>query len=391
MTQMIRISNRRKQSRRGAVIVLAAFFMIGLVAVLSMAIDIGYLLVARSELQRSADSAAMAAAWGLADEGMFRGDPYLSEAISDARVFASEYARLNSVCSASPSLNYDFANQNSGDIVIGYLANWRDPNAAFDFSDPSRFNAVTVSVHRSENTNGLVPSFFSKILGVQGFVAEAKATAALSSQIGGFRVPKNGQNIRILPFALDEVTWNDLIAGVTEDNWGWDSGDGEVVPVPDGIREVNLYPQGTGSPGNRGTIDIGSNNNSTNDIARQILHGVSPADLEYHDGELIFDENGELGLNGDTGISAGVKDELEEIKGEPRIIPIFRSVSGPGNNAMYVIVKFVGVRIMEVKLTGKMNNKRVIIQPAPIIASGVIPTVIEGTSDLVFTPVLLVR
>ena len=79
-----------------------------------------------------------------------------------------------------------------------------------------------------------------------------------------------------------------------------------------------------------------------------------------------LDENGELSLNGDTGISAGVKDELVSIKGEPKVIPIFTQVNGPGNNATYTIVKFVGIRIMDVKLTGNMNGKRVIIQPASI-------------------------
>ena len=69
-------------------------------------------------------------------------------------------------------------------------------------------------------------------------------------------------------------------------------------------------------------------------------------------GSLQFNASGVLHLNGDTGISAGVKDELASIIGQPRIIPIFSSVVGPGNNADYTIVKFVGVRILAVKLTG---------------------------------------
>ena len=96
-----------------------------------------------------------------------------------------------------------------------------------------------------------------------------------------------------------------------------------------------------GSPGNRGTVDIGSSNNSTNDIARQILYGISASDLAYHGGKLEFNSCGYLILNGDTGISAGVKDELAEIKGQPRCIPVFSQVNGPGNNADYKIVKCV--------------------------------------------------
>jgi hypothetical protein len=134
-------------------------------------------------------------------------------------------------------------------------------------------------------------------------------------------------------------------------------------------------------------VDIGSSNNSTSDIARQIVEGVSPDDLEHHGGKLELDDNGELELNGDTGISAGVKDELASIMGEPRIIPVV----GPGNNATYTIVKFAGVRIMDVKLTGKMSQKRVIIQPCPIVTAGAIYGETSGSSSLVFTPVKLVR
>ena len=97
------------------------------------------------------------------------------------------------------------------------------------------------------------------------------------------------------------------------------------------MKEINLYPSGNGPPGNRGTVDIGSNNNSTADLSRQILNGVTKSDLAYHGGKLEFNEDGELFLNGDTGISAGIKDELAAVIGQPKIIPIFSNVSGPGN------------------------------------------------------------
>ena len=79
------------------------------------------------------------------------------------------------------------------------------------------------------------------------------------------------------------------------------------------------------------------------------------------------------------------KDELLSIKGEPRAIPIFSQVSGPGNNATYTIVKFVGIRIMNVKLTGDPAGKNVMIQPAPMVDSTVIRgegTVLENDSIL---------
>ncbi len=54
-------------------------------------------------------------------------------------------------------------------------------------------------------------------------------------------------------------------------------------------------------------------------------------------------------------------------------------------------MKFAGVRIMEVKLTGKMSSKRLIIQPCNVIAHGVIPSTVEGRGEYIFTPVRLIR
>ncbi len=98
------------------------------------------------------------------------------------------------------------------------------------------------------------------------------------------------------------------------------------------------------------------------------MHGISEADCNELGKPLIFDSNGQLTLNGDTGISAGVKDELASIIGQTRVIPIFSSVTGNGNNAQYRIVKWAGVRILAVRLTGAMSKKMVMVQPAPIIS-----------------------
>ena len=103
-------------------------------------------------------------------------------------------------------------------------------------------------------------------------------------------------------------------------------------------------------------------------------------------------DDGTLLLNGDTGLSAAIKDDLTAIIGLPRAIPLFDQVSGPGNNAMFRIVGFAGIQIVEVTLTGPMNSKRVVIQPAFVVD----PTAITGPGspafgDFVYEPVKLVR
>ncbi len=381
----------RHHRRRGSVAPLTLVLMIVLLACVAFAVDVGYLTKTRNEMQRTADAAAIAAAWDLVSEESLTGDTSMTQTMGNVRDSAVTYASLNDISKQSPVVDPNVANDLGGDIVVGYLSDLTNPDAAWDYSDPSKFNAVKLLVSKTSAKNGEIPFFFARVLGIDSQAMTATATAALTRNIGGFREPAEGGNVELLPFALDIDTWNDLMAGNASDDWSCNPDTGAVCQGPDGIREVNLYPQGTGSPGNRGTVDIGGSNNSSADIARQIVDGVSPADLAYFGGELKFDAGGELSLNGDTGISAGVKDELTSIIGDPRIIPIFISVTNPGNNADYTIVKFVGVRLMEVKLTGKMSSKRVIIQPCNIVAKGVISSPEEGRGEFIYSPVRLIQ
>ncbi len=383
----------KTRGRRGNVLVLTAFLMIVMIAFVAMGVDIGYIQNARVELQKSADAAAMAAAWELVDDDALTGLADMSDNVSSARGTAVEYAGLNKVCQSAPAVDANAGNSPSGDVVIGYRSNTADYDDPLDTSDPSKFNAVQVRVRRTSTQNGEVPLFFAKALGMDSVASEAVATAALGSNFGGFSTPPEGDTLEIMPFALDKQTWDNLINnGVGTDNWNWDAECAEVAAGADGIKEVNLYPQSTGSPGNRGTVDVGGNNNSTADLARQIVDGISRQDMIDLGKPLEFDANGKLYLNGDTGISAGVKDELASIKGKTRIIPIFESVSGNGNNANYTIVQWVGVRILDVKLTGGMSSKRVIIQPANVMTRHGKKN--EGnttTSWYVYSPASLVR
>ena len=388
MWGIIRTNRRRRPNRRGAITVLAAvmsFVALGLVA---FAVDVGYILANKQELQRTADAAALAACWSYAERLANGLSP--ADAMTSGRQTAADYAQVNRVGGVQPAINQNTSNSTSGDLVFGRIDDLYSYGAEVNTASASEFNAVKVKIRRDSTLNGETPFFFAKVFGRTSMGLDAEATAGFFRRINGVTTPGSGGNVNVLPYALDWDTWEDLLQGHASDNWRWNADTKTVTSGSDGVREVNLFPQGTGSPGNRGTVDIGSCNNSTADIARQIVYGISPSDLAHHGGTLELDEDGELDLNGDTGISAGVKDELESIKGQPRLIPIFSTVVGPGNNAQYTIVRWAGIRIMEVKLTGSMNQKRVIIQPAPMVLPGAIVSTQE-TSDYVYTPVVLVK
>ncbi len=347
-----------KNRRKGNVVVMAVFGVAVLLTVTAIVVDLGYLHNAKTELQRSADAASLAACWELADQ--FAKNEQIETVISETRDAASTTGGANEVCNTLPNLP-------DTDVELGYLEDFECPEQ-FDTSDPLKFNAVRVTVTKSDEVNGQVRTFFARAMGINGLDADAVATAAIVRDIRGFKTPSDGSNLDILPFALDQETWNDMLDGGGSDSYSYDPETNTVSYGSDGLREVNLYPQDTGSPGNRGTVDIGPSNNSTNDISRQILYGVSPDDMSAIGGSLECP----VELNGDTGISAGVKDELADIIGQTRIIPIFSAVSGNGNNASYTITEMVGVRILDVKLTGPKKKKHLTVQPAPISTKGII-------------------
>ncbi|MGQ9576039.1 MAG: pilus assembly protein TadG-related protein [Thermoguttaceae bacterium] len=374
---------RLRPDRSGNVLILTLLLMVLLLVVVAMAVDLGYIQVVATELQRSADAAAVASAWRLLAGADPAGGGINASTLEAARSTAAEYAALNPVARAAPSLAPD-------DVTFGQLT-WGQPTLTF--GDLSRFNAASVRVRRTADQNGQIALFFAQVIGKDRCGLEAEATAAFCNSIKGFRAPSSGLNLGILPLTLDKSSWDALLAGAGTDEYRWDPQLKQVVPGSDGVLEVNLYPQGTGSPGNRGTVDIGSNNNSTADLARQIRYGVTEADLAHHGGKLELDADGHLYLNGDTGISAGIKDDLASVIGQPRVVPIFDEVTGNGNNAYYRIVGFVGVRIVYVKLTGSMSSKKVLVQPAPVVMAGAIPSTSGSppVSHFVFSPVVLVR
>lgn len=383
MSSLIQCAVRRtrKNQRKGSAIVLSVFLVAAILMIAAIAIDYGHINVSRTEVKRTADAAAMASCWELFDSIAERRSFSSSE--SDIRSSGATIASANLVSATPTSLNLQ------SDIEIG-LYDLEDPGNLQQLSQDD-FNAVRVHVRRDAASGASIPLFLGSITGRNEQSMQAFSTAAMFKSIGGFYTPpKAGETLDILPIALDLETWEAVVAKQTGDSLQYSGG--QITGGSDGYCECNLYPQGTGSPGNRGTVDIGGRNNSTKDLSRQIIHGISQQDLADLGKPLEFDGNHELELNGDTGISAGIKDELAAIIGQKRIIPIFTKVKGNGNNAMYTIVRWEGIRILGVKLTGPMKKKHLTIQPAPMVARySRYEKESYEESEFLYTPVMLVE
>ena len=396
-----------KSDRRGTVIVLAVAMLIVAFGIAAFTVDFGMINVTKGQVQNAADSAAHAAMQELL-KGIGPGATVTSQvAAANAGGKAQSMVqtfRSGDVTSTQLSVERDvrFGRRSWNSTTGQWVKEW----------GVTPYNMVEVSVRRTTAAGAPLGAIFSKVLGFNSFDVEARSVASMAPATG-FKLPTSSNlstgssstgsssTIDVLPIALDLTTWNNLVQQIyTGTSYGfqdqnrYNSAFGTVTSASDGIPEVNIYPDANSSlpPGNRGTVDIGAAGNSTNDLKRQIRYGINANDLSYFpNGELKFNDQGVLHLNGDTGISAGIEDALQSIIGQVRAIPIFITVSGPGNNADYTIVKFVGVRIMAVRLTGGPTQRYVRVQPAPYSSRFTTRGNIQVNVDSIFSQPLLIE
>ena len=384
------------RQRSGSVVVLAAAALVLIFAFTSFTIDLGFIALTKAELQNAADSAALGGAQEL-QNGVGLGPVSSPEdTATSARHVAESLAALNPAGELD-SVYLDEAN----DVRFGQLQ-WNDESSTWEKNwGVAPYTLIEVVTHRdrgeAKDVNGVtldgpLPLFFAPVIGQKEASLSTRSVAAIFPG-GGFRIDENSSAYsNILPIALDEQTWNDLLAGIGSDDYGYNTEYDQVENHGDGILEANLYPSGSSQlpPGNRGTVDLGSPNNSTQDLKRQIVHGLNAEDLSWFGGELRFDDV-PLELNGDTGLSVGIEASLREVIGQAKAIPIFSSVSGPGNNATYTITKFVGIRILDVNLAGNPSKRRVVVQPAPFSDSTVVRSRNTVSVDSIFTTPALIQ
>jgi Flp pilus assembly protein TadG len=190
---------KRLYNENGAVLILVGFLLTLFLGIVALAVDIGYMYVARTELQRTADSAALAATrrLGLIYEGMLPIDQNSYVLTSDHSTLiknaAVNLAALNQTAGEDVTIHFD-------DISIGSWSSGDSPPFVITTTRP---NAVHVVARRTENdyrSTGPIRTFFygafAALLGdsTAGQVdVSAEATAALTSEAemgpGGLPIP----------------------------------------------------------------------------------------------------------------------------------------------------------------------------------------------------------
>ncbi len=146
----VRGSVGSSRKRKGAVLVLAALLMVGLMAFLAFCVDLGYMMAVRSELHRATDAAALAGAGALiegGDQAQLAAFEYLVRNPSGKRLLVEGEGWIDEL----PTLMAE--HEDNFDVEVGY---WNPDTRTFTPGDVMPSTVRVVAYHRD------VPSFFGR-------------------------------------------------------------------------------------------------------------------------------------------------------------------------------------------------------------------------------------
>jgi Flp pilus assembly protein TadG len=379
--------------RRGAVTSLAAVLMIPMLGMLAFAVDMGYVVMAKAELQSAADAAALAAAEQLNSYYVQYYSPsanqsnILSSAQSTASSFASKYASFHQAGSTT-SVVLDTTN----DVKFGYM----DASTPYQCPPPTGYFPNTVEVtlrlDGGASTNPQVNVFFGNVLGMGQVSVIVTARATIYN---GDVTDISGAPSSLLPAILDTQIWDNFVA----------TGQGSLpdfsymaptsyapnpVPAPAvaGAPQIQLAPDPSGRPGGWNYLSLNSRSTNTNDFQSWFSNGPTQCDITalHTGGQLSLPAQPSdptnatyfwKGAPGDDGNSQPFPPP-----GALRILPLYAHVpvsqSGPDNyiagdknsgpwdgqsggesNCWFNVVRFVGVVVTD-------NSNGLCVQPAAV-------------------------
>jgi len=293
------------QRRSGQILVLTPFLVLAVAAMLALTVDVGRVVVEKTQVQNACDAAALAGARVLLDERI------------DGR---NEKVCRQAATQAAEAL---------------YRANSQDANWTIEFgsgtgafslaSEGEEATLVRVSGAREEDApGGRLPMFFAGLLGVKTATVSASAVAQVASGIRGVLC-------NLAPFGVPV----ERVPGVG----------GSITFYP---GDPSTYKEGKGDdmvvPGNWGLLNLDGGDLSTKEMIDWIENGtgslVVPAGEDY------------IWIDGTSGFRAALNKTIRDKIGDPIIIVVYDKVVGTGATAAFRCVGFLSVTITGCKLVG---------------------------------------
>ena len=170
--------NASRRRRRGAVLLLFAICLVALMGLAALAVDLGAVYSARTQLQTGADAAALAAIANL-------------EA-GEHVAAATQFAGLNSVMNQSITLAPSDVTTGRLDFATGAFSAGVTPA-----------NAVRVVARRTEDSpDGPLGLFFGRVIGFDSVPISTEAVAALDRRVNGVQPASGAAQFDLVPFTV---------------------------------------------------------------------------------------------------------------------------------------------------------------------------------------------
>lgn len=372
--------------RRANIAPLTAILLIPLLGMVAFAVDIGWIVLIRSDLQSAADAAALAGAnklmtgyvqYNLPGQTATATANILSTAESNASAAAKLYAGYNNAGVTGLTLL-------DGDIEYGFT-DASGNYTAVSGSSTTFPNTIKVSLRRDSTANTSLGLFFGPVLGLS--TVDLKATAAATIYTANIDSFKNTSTLKVamLPVTYDVNAWNSFFS--TGQN-----PDGNVSTDSNGIPDLSVYPS-VKDTGNFGLLGLDDAHAGTSEVNGWIENGLTQTEmnalatnsasdqtplipLSSHNQNILpsasTDGQGSWNWVGDTGMKTDVIHTLNDYVGTTFLLPLFKPLNdgtasgssytagnGHGSHYYYNIVQFVSVKLVSA------DDKSVIVEPSP--------------------------
>lgn len=236
-------TQRRAKSmnkQKGAVAIMVALLLLMLLSFAALAIDIGNLMVARTQAQTAADAAALAGAqclYAQASNASCNNASAANPDWNDSQTVAVSFGPKNKVQGAAVQLH-------SSDVTTGYV---NVTNVAAGVSQTTVpvasgniVPAVQVTVHKDgTDSNGSVAVYLAQVLNVASLKTSATATAVVAS-------PGTAETGALFPIVMSQCLYNSywnsatnspLLATSTTDPQAANNG----TPIPQTIGQPYIF------------------------------------------------------------------------------------------------------------------------------------------------------
>jgi Flp pilus assembly protein TadG len=422
----------RGRTRRGALAPLAALLMVPILGMCAYSIDAGYIVLVQTDLQNTADAAALAGAEQLQQLFVLYNSPGADQASIVTTATTNTPPSGTYGVTAGPTAyvpgspmwtaeNIAYQNKAGGvyisvpdsDVTFGYT----DQNGNYTSTLGTNFpNTITVVTRRDTTSNNPIDLFFGPVFNKsqQSLTATAQATI-YAGDVSSLKVLSlmnaNGLteavNAHMLPVAYDYRMWQTFASTGQSPDGIIHYNQSIANSLGNGKPELFVYPyyttpSGNNAAGSFGLVDVGLPSNDSPAFRNWINTGQTPNDIQYMLDNSLLPVSLDT-TNGDPGpknwkVGPGLKSTLltnfQGVMGEAATIPLFKpavgwdpnatgyqAASGNGQNATYAIVGVVGVTVSYADGTG--GNMNISLQPMAMIdPTDVIPNPTPAGSSL---------